>query len=198
MTSTAPNSAPTYAFDVTLRDGSTVHVRPVTVDDRDAIAGLLNSMSPDSLYFRGCGQVNTDWFAASIGGAVALKATAPGLLHKSDAGGVLLGLRGSRAVAAGARKIRRSVSTAGYEVDGFVVQRMAPSGVELLVGVVHDPSFGPVVACGAGGTTAGLLKDVSVRITPLTDLDASELVRSLRTFPLLDGYRGAPRPVGAL
>lgn len=131
--------------------------------------------------------------ASRMGGPVALKASAAGLVHKSDAGGVLLDLDGPEAVAAAARDIRRSVATAGYELDGLVVQQMSRPGVELLVGVVHDPSFGPVVACGAGGTQAELLKDVSVRITPLTDVDASELVRSLRTFPLLDGYRGAPR-----
>ena len=73
-----------------------------------------------------------------------------------------------------------------------MVQPMAEPGVELLMGVVHDESFGPVIACGAGGTRAELLGDVAVRITPLTDLDASEMLRSLRTFPLLDGYRGAP------
>jgi acetyl coenzyme A synthetase (ADP forming)-like protein len=67
------------------------------------------------------------------------------------------------------------------------------SEVKLTVGVVHDPSFGPVLACGAGGPTAELIQDVAVRITPVTDLDAHEMVRSLKTFPLLDGYRGAPR-----
>jgi acetate---CoA ligase (ADP-forming) len=74
---------------------------------------------------------------------------------------------------------------------------MTPSeagGVELVVGVVHDPSFGPVVALGAGGGVAAEpRKDVSVRLTPLTDRDAAEMVRSLASFPLLDGYRGAPR-----
>jgi acyl-CoA synthetase (NDP forming) len=70
---------------------------------------------------------------------------------------------------------------------------MVGGGVEMLVGVVHDASFGPVLACGAGGTAAELLKDVAVRITPLTDLDAAEMVRSLATFPLLEGYRGAPK-----
>jgi len=73
---------------------------------------------------------------------------------------------------------------------------MAPAeagGVELVVGVVHDPSLGPVVACGAGGVAAELLNDVAVRLTPLTDRDAAEMVRSLASFPLLDGYRGAPR-----
>jgi acyl-CoA synthetase (NDP forming) len=70
---------------------------------------------------------------------------------------------------------------------------MAPSGVELIVGVVHDHSFGPVLACGAGGTNAELISDIAVRITPVTDVHAREMVRALRTFPLLDGYRGAPR-----
>jgi len=67
------------------------------------------------------------------------------------------------------------------------------NGVELIVGVVHDPSFGPVLACGAGGPTAELIGDVAVRITPVTDLDVHEMVRSLKTFSLLDGYGGAER-----
>ena len=137
--------------------------------------------------------------ASEMGGPIALKASAPGLVHKSDVGGVLLNLEGPRAVRAGAETIRRSVVAAGFELDGLIVQQMAATGVELLVGVVHDPSFGPVIACGAGGTAAELIGDVAVRITPLTDLDASELLRSLRTFPLLDGYRGRARlPVDAV
>jgi len=82
---------------------------------------------------------------------------------------------------------------------GFVVQKMAESGVEMLVGVVHDPQFGPVVACGAGGVQVELLRDVSVRLTPLAREDAAEMVRSLKTFPLLNGFRGsAKRDVAAL
>jgi acetate---CoA ligase (ADP-forming) len=63
----------------------------------------------------------------------------------------------------------------------------------MLVGVVNDPSFGPVLACGAGGTATELLKDVAVRITPLTIEDAHALPRALATYPLLDGYRGTPK-----
>lgn len=137
--------------------------------------------------------------AAAFGGPVALKAVAPGLLHKSDAGGVLVGLQGEDQVRAGARKIRLAVARAGKRLQGLVVQPMAPTDVELLMGVVHDESFGPVIACGAGGTRAELLGDVAVRITPLTDLDAREMLRSLRTYPLLEGYRGSPPcDVGAL
>jgi acyl-CoA synthetase (NDP forming) len=69
---------------------------------------------------------------------------------------------------------------------------MAPKGAEMIVGVVHDPEFGPVVACGAGGVVVELLKDVSVRLTPLARADAEEMVRELKTYPLLTGYRGAP------
>jgi acyl-CoA synthetase (NDP forming) len=114
------------------------------------------------------------------------------LIHKSDAGGVRLGLANDESVRAAAEEIRADVARAGYELEGLVVQRMAVTGVELIVGVVNDHSFGPVLACGAGGTTAELTKDVSVRITPVSDLDARDMLRSLRSFPLLDGYRGAP------
>ncbi len=129
--------------------------------------------------------------AAELGVPVALKAVATGLLHKSDAGGVALDLDGIEAVGAAALQIEAAVQRAGHELEGFVVQPMAPRGVELIVGVVHDQSFGPVLACGAGGTTAELIKDVAVRLTPLTDREAGEMLRSLKTFALLDGYRGA-------
>jgi acetyl coenzyme A synthetase (ADP forming)-like protein len=131
--------------------------------------------------------------AAELGGQVALKAVAPTLLHKTEAGAVRLGLSGAERVTEAAQRMTREITLAGHQPSGFLIQRMAEPGVELLVGVVHDPSFGPVVACGAGGTAVELLKDMAVRITPLTDLDAHQMVRSLATFPLLDGYRGAPK-----
>jgi acyl-CoA synthetase (NDP forming) len=85
------------------------------------------------------------------------------------------------------------VREAGHEPTGFLVQRMATPGVELLLGVAHDQLFGPVIACGAGGVTAEVMKDIAVRITPLTNIDARGMLRSLRSFPLLEGFRGAPR-----
>jgi len=129
--------------------------------------------------------------AAELGGRVALKALAPGLVHKSDAGGVAIGLRPG-AVRSAAERMTARVAKAGYATDGFFVQAMAPAGVELIVGVVQDRAFGPLIACGAGGTSTELLGDVAVRLTPLSDLDATEMLRSLRVFPLLDGYRGTP------
>ena len=131
--------------------------------------------------------------AAELGGPVAVKASAQGMLHKSDEGGVRLSLDGPEAVRAAASEIEAAVADAGHQLDGLIVQPMAPAGVELIIGVVNDHSFGPVLACGAGGTIAELINDVAVRITPITDSDAGEMLRSLRTFSLLDGYRGASR-----
>ena len=137
--------------------------------------------------------------AAEMGVPVALKAVAGDLVHKTDAGGVHLALQNPQEVTAAAREIEASLARTGHKLESLMVQPMAAAGVELLIGVVHDASFGPVIACGAGGTSAELLGDVAVRITPLTDVDASEMLRSLRTFPLLDGYRGAERcDVGAV
>jgi acetyl coenzyme A synthetase (ADP forming)-like protein len=130
--------------------------------------------------------------ADQCGGRVALKVVAPTLVHKTDAGAVRLGLVASE-VALETRRLADSVRRHGHEPTGFLVQPMAPAGVELLLGVVQDPTFGPVIACGAGGVTAELLKDVAVGVAPLTDLDAHDMVRSLRTFPLLDGFRGAAK-----
>ena len=136
--------------------------------------------------------------AAEMGGRLALKAMAPTLLHKSDAGGVRLGLT-TDDIEDAAREMMTRIAHRGHELSGFQVQAMVGDGVEMLVGVVNDRLFGPILACGAGGTTAELLKDIAVRITPLSELDADEMVRSLKTFPLLDGYRGAPKAdVGAL
>jgi acetyl coenzyme A synthetase (ADP forming)-like protein len=131
--------------------------------------------------------------AARIGRPVALKGEGPTLVHKTDVGAVRLGLAGSRETAEAAREMGERLATAGTPAEGYLVQEMVEGGVEMLVGVAHDPLFGPVVACSAGGTAVELVRDVAVRVTPLTDLDASEMVRSLKTFPLLDGFRGAEK-----
>ncbi|MGH2735189.1 MAG: GNAT family N-acetyltransferase [Actinomycetota bacterium] len=130
--------------------------------------------------------------ADEIGAPVALKAIAPKLVHKTEAGAVRLDLRGAAEVARHAQEMADAVERAGHEVERWLLQPMVPGGVEMIVGVVHDQSFGPVVACGAGGTAVELLKDVRVRITPLSDRDARDMLRGLATYPLLEGYRGAP------
>lgn len=131
--------------------------------------------------------------AEQIGSEVALKVIAPGVIHKTEAGGVRLHLRGAAQVRNAAREIEERLRSSGHSATGFLVQRMAKSGIEMIVGVVHDQQFGPVVACGAGGVQVELLRDVSVRLTPLSREDASEMIRSLKTYPLLTGFRGSEK-----
>jgi acyl-CoA synthetase (NDP forming) len=130
--------------------------------------------------------------AEEIGGEVALKAAGAGLLHKTEMGAVRLHLRGREQVEAAALDMAAALQARGQTVDGFVVQRMAEGGVEMLVGVAHDRQFGPVVACGAGGVQVELMKDAAVRLTPLTKEDAARMISGLMTYPLLSGFRGAP------
>jgi acyl-CoA synthetase (NDP forming) len=134
--------------------------------------------------------------AASLHGPVVLKAVGP--VHKTEVGGVRIGVPLTE-VASEAAAMARRVQEAGETLEGFVVQEQISDGVEMLVGMTADPEFGPIVACGAGGVTVELVRDVAVRVAPVADLEAGEMVRSLATFPLLDGFRGAsPKDVAAL
>ncbi|HET8630994.1 MAG TPA: acetate--CoA ligase family protein, partial [Thermomicrobiales bacterium] len=133
--------------------------------------------------------------ARALDGPVALKAVVPGLLEKSGAGAVRLGLAGPRAVRQAAEELQAALRAAGHAPVGFLVQRMAPPGVELTVGVVHDRQFGPVLACGAGGAAA----DVAVRLTPLTATDAAEMIAALRARgPLAEAPGTSTRDTAAL
>jgi acetate---CoA ligase (ADP-forming) len=128
----------------------------------------------------------------ALGRPVAVKlATA---IHKADVGGVVLGLDSPDAVAAAIDDLRERLRAQDLEqhAQNFLVQEMIDEGIEMVVGVTHDPSFGPIVLTGAGGTLVELLRDVSVRITPLTDHDVDDMLDQLRMAPLLRGYRGAP------
>jgi acyl-CoA synthetase (NDP forming) len=127
--------------------------------------------------------------AGQMGVPVALKAIAPGLVHKSDVGGVQLDLVGADAVVAAYERMRRSVGTA---MTGALVQPMVSSGIELIVGLHRDPTFGPLVVFGAGGFGAELQRDSVLLVPPLTDVDLDEAVHALRISPLLHGYRHSP------
>ena len=130
--------------------------------------------------------------ATRLGYPVVLKAVAPGLLHKSDAGGVALGLRDDAAVRAAVDAMGSRLHAAGYTPEGFLLQKQVDDGVEALVGVTLDPSLGPVLIAGLGGVQVELLRDVSFRITPVSDVDAADMIASLRAAKLLDGFRGSP------
>jgi acyl-CoA synthetase (NDP forming) len=128
--------------------------------------------------------------AADLGYPVALKATGPDLVHKSDVGAVQLELDTDAELTAAYEEMASSL---GGRMTGAVVQKMAAPGIETIVGMVEDPLFGPLVMFGLGGVATELLGDRSFRVLSLTDLDAAELVRSLRASPLVFGYRGSPR-----
>jgi acetyl coenzyme A synthetase (ADP forming)-like protein len=130
--------------------------------------------------------------AADIGAPVALKAIAPGLVHKTEAGAVRLGLAGAADVNAAAREMAAALDARGHEPSGFIVQRMVEPGPELLVGVTNDELFGPVVACGAGGVEAEVFRDLAVRLVPVDAAGARDLLTSLVTYPRLSGFRGRP------
>jgi acetate---CoA ligase (ADP-forming) len=130
--------------------------------------------------------------ASRMGYPLVAKAVAPGLLHKSDVGGVVLGLESAEAVASAVKTMRERLQVTGVRLEALQLQREIRGGIEALVGVVGDPTFGPLVVCGLGGVQVELLRDVSFRLPPVTDLDAAEMIDRLRLKPLLDGYRGAP------
>jgi acetyl coenzyme A synthetase (ADP forming)-like protein len=130
--------------------------------------------------------------AAELGFPVVIKAIAPGLVHKTDAGGVVLDLADPSAVTVAAEDMRARFAARGTPLDGFLVQHQVPRGVEALVGVMTDASLGPLLVAGIGGVAVELYKDVAVRVTPVTDVDAAEMLAQLRGRPLLDGFRGAP------
>ena len=134
-----------------------------------------------------------------IGVPVAVKVAAP--IHKVDVGGLELGIDTPEGVAAAIERIRDALTRAdlAHHSEEFLVQEMVGEGVEMVVGVTHDPSFGPIIATGMGGTLVELLRDVSVRITPLTDQDVDDMLSELKMAPLLTGYRGSkPADVEAL
>ncbi|MEM3267516.1 MAG: acetate--CoA ligase family protein, partial [Conexivisphaerales archaeon] len=131
--------------------------------------------------------------AAKMQTKMVVKGTAEGLVHKTEAGAVVLGLEGKNAVYEAAQSILSRLKTSGYKNAGLVIQPMAEGGVEMLVGSTFDPVFGPLVVCGAGGTLVELLKDVSVSLTPVTDTDLEDMLKSLRVYKLLTGLRGGAK-----
>ncbi len=120
------------------------------------------------------------------------KAIAPGVIHKSDVGGVIMGLESPADVQAAVDTLIERMRAVGAPLEGILLQREIRGGIEALVGVTTDPTFGPLVVCGLGGILVEVLRDVAFRLTPVTDVDAAEMIAKLRASKLLDGYRGAP------
>ncbi len=127
--------------------------------------------------------------AVALGGHVALKAEVPGLLHKTDAGAVLLGVNGPDEARAGYTKLAERF---GARLSGVLMQPMITGGTEVIIGVVQEPVFGPLVVFGLGGVATEVLGDHAARLAPLTTADADDLIHSIRAAPLLLGHRGQP------
>jgi acyl-CoA synthetase (NDP forming) len=127
--------------------------------------------------------------AKTIGFPVVMKAISPAVVHKSDAGGVRLGVASPQEAWS---TYDSFVEKFGVDLAGVLVQEMVTGGVEMFIGALHDPSFGPVLACGSGGILVDLLRDSVFRLHPLTDVDAAEMLEEVRGAKLLRGYRGGP------
>ena len=128
-----------------------------------------------------------------LGYPVVLKIASPGIIHKSDAGGVKLGMKTAEEVAKAYDAILNSIvqKYPNALIQGIAVQKAARPGVEVIVGMSKDAQFGPVLMFGLGGIFVEVLKDVSFRIVPLTKKDASSLIREIKGYPLLEGFRGS-------
>jgi len=132
--------------------------------------------------------------AKSVGFPVVLKVVSPDISHKSDVGGVVLGIRSAEEVRGAYRKILENVKVGapGSRVYGILVQRMARPDLEVIVGGIRDPVFGPVVMFGLGGIFVEVLKDVSFRVAPLSEVDVDDMVKEVRGYRVLEEFRGSP------
>ncbi|MDN3987383.1 acetate--CoA ligase family protein [Zwartia vadi] len=123
-------------------------------------------------------------------GPVVLKLISPEVLHKSDFGAVVLGLRDAESIKASMREISKRCRDQGYAIDGFLLEEMVDKGHEIVVGGYRDETFGPVIMFGLGGIFVEVLQDVTFRICPITEADAREMIQDLRGASLLKGARG--------
>jgi acetyl-CoA synthetase (ADP-forming) len=133
-------------------------------------------------------------FAEEIGYPTVLKVVSPDVIHKFDVGGVVLDVENPEDVQDAYKKILENVkkNKPDAKIQGILVQEMAPSSTEIIVGSTKDPQFGPALMFGLGGIFVEVLKDVTFRIAPITEQDAREMITEVKAYPVLKGYRGQP------
>ncbi len=124
-----------------------------------------------------------------LGYPVVIKVVSPDILHKSDVGGVLLNIQDDRQTATAFERLKEAAGGARFE--GVIIYRMVMGAQEVLVGMTRDPQFGPVIAFGLGGVQTELWRDVALRVAPVDGVEARRMIRELRSYPLLAGYRGS-------
>ena len=141
------------------------------VKDKDAVIGAANN----------------------IGYPVVLKVVSRDILHKTEAGGVMAGLKNAQEVEDSFNEMIFELSDhyATAKIEGFLIERMVDKGVEVIVGGIRDAQFGPAVMFGIGGVMVELLKDVSFRLAPVTKEECLAMMEDIKAYPLLAGYRGA-------
>lgn len=133
-------------------------------------------------------------FAEKIGFPIVLKIVSPDIIHKSDIGGVMVGLKNNDDIRRGYNQILQNVKKHDPKarITGVLVQEMAPAATEVIVGAIKDPQFGPAIMFGLGGVFVEVLKDVTFRVAPITEDDAREMISEVKAYPLLKGYRNTP------
>ncbi len=139
--------------------------------------------------------------ADALGYPIVMKIVSPEITHKSDVGGVRVGLKDADEVRAAFGEMTAAVKAKepGATIEGVAVQKMAPQGIEVIIGMSKDAQFGPVLMFGLGGILVEVLKDVSFRIVPIERRDAREMIEEIKAYPVLQGVRGQePADVGAL
>ncbi len=139
-------------------------------------------------------EAELDGAAEAVGYPLAVKVVSPGIAHKTEAGGVRLGVAGADALREAYRGILEAAARHAPEaaIEGVLLERMASGGVEVIVSVVRDPAVGPVVTVGAGGTQAEIWRDTVHRIAPVDEAEAAAMLGDMRSAPLLAGFRGTP------
>ncbi|MHA2315055.1 MAG: acetate--CoA ligase family protein [Candidatus Hermodarchaeia archaeon] len=130
--------------------------------------------------------------AEKIGYPIVLKILSPDVIHKSDVGGVLININNPDEVRSGYQAILANVQKhkAKAKITGIFVEEFAPKGVEVIIGALKDPQFGPALMFGLGGIFVEVLKDVSFRVAPITKFDAKEMIQEIKGYPILTGIRG--------
>ncbi len=134
--------------------------------------------------------------AKNIGYPVVCKIASPDIIHKTDAGGIKLNLKTDDEVKNAYNEILQNAKKykADAKIIGINVQKMTEKGItEVIIGMTTDPQFGPALMFGLGGIFVEIYKDVSFRVCPITEYDANEMIKDIKAFPLLDGFRGAPK-----
>lgn len=158
--------------------------------------GITVPKSVSGQWSRGSGLQEIKDAIINLSPPFVLKAVSPDILHKSDMGGIVTDLENEAKIRGAIIEIEKNISKKSPKanIEGFIIEEMAPKGVEVIIGGLKDRQFGPVVIFGIGGIAVELMKDVSYRLAPVDKAEALEMMKELKSYPLLTGFRGS-KPV---